>query len=72
MNMEVYEFYWCTLLKERTSHIFFERQVISDQSWNNIKLDFLHNLSNVPVQGQIIKVTQIELGLLCCPEERDM
>lgn len=60
--------YW----KKELLTYFFERQVISDQSWNNIKLDFLYNLSNVPVQGQIIKVTQIELGLLCCPEERDM
>lgn len=49
---------------------FFERQVISDQSWNNTKLDFLYNLSNVPVQGQVIKVHWIRTSLLSWEETR--
>lgn len=61
--------------RKKHFHFFLEKHLISDKKNQNqqqyeMRLICMMYLNNILVQGQILKVTHIELRFHCCPEER--
>lgn len=72
-NRQAYEYYRCTPnWKKETFSLFFRKAsyVRSKLKQYKMGLRCIMYLNNIPVQGQILKVTHIEMGFHCCPEER--
>lgn len=58
--------------RKKRFHFFFRKAsyVRSKLKQYKMGLRCIICLNNIPVQGQILKVTHIEMGFHCCPEER--